>query len=120
LTRPRSRAITHHSSPGIHHPASSSSEESGLSKEETSSENTGNVQNAPRPNLTIPAHYSDGQVEDILTTLTQEGGVRFLNYLLAKAVSPDSESLDVSLDVSKVREWSYRDILCMNKVQQKE
>jgi Reverse transcriptase (RNA-dependent DNA polymerase) len=46
----------------------------------------------------------------------QEGGVRFLNYLLAKAVSPDSESLDVS----KVREWSYRDILRMNKAQQKE
>jgi len=46
----------------------------------------------------------------------QEGGVRFLNYLLAKAVSPDLESLDIS----KVREWSYRDILHMNKVQQKE
>jgi hypothetical protein len=46
----------------------------------------------------------------------QEGGVRFLNYLLAKAVSPNSESLDIS----KVREWSYRDIMRMNKAQQKE
>jgi hypothetical protein len=59
---------------------------------------------------------SANQVDNIVTTLIQEGGVRFLNYLLAKAVSPDSESLDVS----KVREWSYRDIMCMNRVQQKE
>ena len=116
LTRPRSRATTRHSSPGTHHPASSSSGESGSSEEETSSENTDNVQTAPGPNPTTPAHHSDDQVEDILTTLTQEGGVRFLNYLLAKAVSPDSESLDVS----KVKEWSYRDILRMNIAQQKE
>jgi hypothetical protein len=46
----------------------------------------------------------------------EEGGVEFLNYLLAKAVPHDSRSLDVS----NIREWSFRDIMRMPKDQQKE
>jgi hypothetical protein len=46
----------------------------------------------------------------------EEGGVEFLNYLLAKAVTPDSGSPDVS----KVREWSFKDIMRMSPAQQKE
>jgi hypothetical protein len=85
-----------------------------LESEENESGSTGNGSSSGSNETTTQS--SSDRVENLLTTLTQEGGVRFLNYLLAKAVSPHSESLDVS----KVREWSYRDILCMNKVQQKE
>jgi hypothetical protein len=85
-----------------------------LESEENGSGSTGNGSSSGS-NETTTQSFSD-RVENLLTTLTQEGGVRFLNYLLAKAVSPDSESLDTS----KVREWSYRDILRMNKAQQKE
>ena len=51
-----------------------------------------------------------------LTSLAQEGGVRYLNYLLAKADTPHSEVPDVS----KIREWSYNDLLRLPKSQQKE
>jgi hypothetical protein len=48
--------------------------------------------------------------------LTEEGGVKFLNHLLAKAITPDSGVPDVS----KIREWSFKDIMCLTLVQQKE
>ena len=69
----------------------------------------------PTPEST-DSHNSQGEVEDLLSTLAEQGGVEFLNYLLAKAVPPSSESPDIS----KIREWSYRDILRMPKVQQKQ
>jgi hypothetical protein len=53
---------------------------------------------------------------EALTLLVKEGGVRYLNYLLAKADTPNSEVPDVS----KVREWSYKDLLRLPKSQQKE
>jgi len=131
---PRARASSR-SSPLSRHPASTpgeeeegaSSEESSsptpgllvplpdsLQSEENGSGSTGNGSSSGSTETTTQS--SSDRVENLLTTLTQEGGVRFLNYLLAKAVSPNLESLDVS----KVREWSYRDILHMNKAQQKE
>ena len=51
-----------------------------------------------------------------LTSLAQEGGVRYLNYLLAKA---DTPHLEVP-DISEIREWSYKDLLRLPKSQQKE
>jgi Reverse transcriptase (RNA-dependent DNA polymerase) len=51
-----------------------------------------------------------------LNFLMKEGGVRYLNYLLAKADTPNSELPDVS----KVREWSYKDLLRLPTSQQKE
>ena len=72
-------------------------------------------EDAPSPESEDPPD-SQGEVEDILSTLVEQGGVGFLNQLLAKAVPPDLESLDIS----KIREWSYKDILYMSKVQQKE
>src|SRR6267142_2801614 len=51
-----------------------------------------------------------------LHSLVQEGGVRYLNYLLAKADSPRS---DVP-EISKIREWSYKDLLQLPKSQQIE
>ena len=50
-----------------------------------------------------------------LTFLVQEGGVRYLNYLLAKADTPHSEVPNIS----KIREWSYKDLLILPKSQQK-
>ncbi len=133
---PRTRASSH-SSLHMQHPPSTVEEEEGANSEESISPSsrplvprwlysspeseergTRSTSNGSGSGSTetTQTHSSANQVEDILTTLMQEGGVRFLNYLLAKAVSPDSESLDVS----KVREWSYRDIMWMNKPQQKE
>jgi hypothetical protein len=51
-----------------------------------------------------------------LNFLMKEGGVCYLNYLLAKADTPNSELPDVS----KVREWSYKDLLRLPTSQQKE
>jgi Reverse transcriptase (RNA-dependent DNA polymerase) len=51
-----------------------------------------------------------------LNFLMKEGGVHYLNYLLAKADTPNSELPDVL----KVREWSYKDLLRLPMSQQKE
>jgi Reverse transcriptase (RNA-dependent DNA polymerase) len=61
-------------------------------------------------------HPSEREVEQNLSALVEQGGVEFLNHLLAKAVSSDSESLDAS----NVREWSFKDIMRMSPAQQKE
>ena len=58
---------------------------------------------------------SQDEVEDVLATLAEEGGVEFLNHLLARAVSTDSEVLDTS----NIREWSFKDIMRMPSAQQK-
>ena len=58
---------------------------------------------------------SEGKVDDILR-LQREGGVKFLDYLLAKAVPNSLESPDTA----KVREWTFRDILKMPSESQKE
>jgi Reverse transcriptase (RNA-dependent DNA polymerase) len=61
-------------------------------------------------------HNSDkDKVEDILC-LQREGGVQFLNHLLAKAVPPDSESPDST----NVHKWTFRDIHKMLSGAQKE
>jgi hypothetical protein len=54
--------------------------------------------------------------ESQLAKLAQEGGVDFINYLLAKAVADDG-SLP---NTSSPREWTFRDILRMPKQQQVE
>ena len=64
-----------------------------------------------------PPEPSEDEVDDLLSRLAQEGGVKFLDHLLAKAVpSADLEPLDTS----NVREWTYKDILRMPEAQQKE
>jgi hypothetical protein len=61
------------------------------------------------------SHNSDkDKVEDILH-LQREGGVQFLNHLLAKAVPPDLESPD-----SAMHKWTFRDIHKMPSDAQKE
>ena len=91
-----------------HHTGSESS--SGSGSTESTNGNSGSAK-------TTTSHApSEREVEQNLSTLVEQGGVEFLNHLLAKAVQPDSESLDPS----KVREWSFRDIMCMPLAQQKE
>ena len=64
-----------------------------------------------------PPEPSEDEVDDLLSRLAQEGGVKFLDHLLAKAVpSADLEPLDTS----NVREWTYKDIMRMPAAQQKE
>ena len=55
-----------------------------------------------------------------LADMCQEGGALFINFLLAKVISPDDER-DKSLPAtSRVREWHFRDILQLPKVQKEE
>ena len=55
--------------------------------------------------------------QQLLTCLAQEGGVKYLDLLLAKAVSPhDLESPNTS----NICEWTFRDILKMPSDKQEE
>jgi Reverse transcriptase (RNA-dependent DNA polymerase) len=63
----------------------------------------------------LPHNSDEDKVEDILH-LQREGGVQFLNHLLAKAVLPDSESPDSA----NVHEWTFKDIHKMPSDAQKE
>jgi hypothetical protein len=67
------------------------------------------------PESEDPQTDSEGDVDDLLR-LAREGGVEFLNQLLAKAVPPDSETPDTA----NVREWTFRDIIKMPKAAQQE
>jgi hypothetical protein len=74
-----------------------------------------------------PGQFSDGSESEDLQTdlesdvddllcLAREGGVEFLNQLLAKAVPPDLETLDTA----NVQEWTFRDIIKMPKSTQQK
>jgi len=67
------------------------------------------------PESEDPQTDSEGNVDDLLC-LAREGGVEFLNQLLAKAVPPDSETPDTA----NVCEWTFRDIIKMPKATQQE
>ena len=64
------------------------------------------------------SHDSEDDVEQqLLIRLAKEGGVKFLDLLLAKAVPP----LDLeSPDTAHIREWTYKDILRMPTEKQEE
>jgi len=81
----------------------------------------------PVPPPVIPGGFSDGSKSedpqtdsegdvDELLCLVREGGVEFLNQLLAKAVPSDLETPDTA----NVQEWTFRDIIKMPKDAQKE
>ena len=63
-------------------------------------------------------HSSEDEVDQqLLACLAQEGGVKFLDLLLAKAVSlHDLESPDTS----NIHKWTFRDILKMPSDKQEE
>lgn len=75
---------------------------------------TGHPQRDDSPLTPLP---SDVEVEDLLLAqLAQEGGVQFVNYLLAKAVPHDSHIMHTT----SIREWTYKDILRLPEAQRKE
>ena len=61
----------------------------------------------PDPTTTSDTEAPLDDEQGQLTKLVQEGGVRFMNYLLAKAVPPH----DKLPNPSNIREWTFRDIL---------
>jgi len=65
--------------------------------------------------------YSDASLdvpEELVAKLAQEGGVDFMRYLLAQAL-PDANDLLPSPS-KPVRDWTFRDIMRMPQLQQKE
>ena len=82
---------------------------------------TSRQQQVPGPSSQPPITQSDAAAplddEQVLVLkLAQEGGVRFMNFLLAKAVPPHNELPNTS----DIRKWTFRDILRMPTAQQKE
>jgi hypothetical protein len=59
---------------------------------------------------------SDHKVDDLLC-LQREGGVKYLEHLLAKAVPPSDLE---SPDSANIHEWTFRDILKMPSASQKD
>jgi hypothetical protein len=63
---------------------------------------------------------SEGKVSNaLLSTYVEQGGVEIQSLLLSKAITPDSEPL-LNIPSMNYREWSFKDILHMPIVQQKE
>ena len=61
-------------------------------------------------------HAPESEDSEVVLKLAQEGGVRFMNFLLAKAVPPHDELPNPS----NIRDWTLRDILRLPAAQQKE
>ena len=58
-----------------------------------------------------------GEDEDRMAKLCREGGVELITELLSKAVPVDDDALP---DTSKIRDWTFKDILKLPSAQQKE
>jgi hypothetical protein len=77
----------------------------------------------PEPTNPLPLHgeqpaVSEDEVDQlVLAWLAQEGGVKFLDLLLAKAVPPFDLG---SPDTSNIHEWTFRDIQKMPNDQKQE
>ena len=90
----------------------------GSSRDNDSSEQPTNSNTAP-PCASIETPLmdpSDDEVDDLLR-LQREGGVKYLEHLLAKAVPPSDLE---SPDSANICEWTFRDILKMPSASQKE
>jgi hypothetical protein len=49
----------------------------------------------------------------------QDGGAKLMNFLLSAAVS-SADAKEKIPDVSKVRKWHFRDLMCLVKATQEE
>lgn len=83
------------------------------SDEEESEEDSSGDDNAATASDGQDSQEEQAEVEGLLQTnwlnsLAKEGGVNFLNHLLASAVSPYSGQVP---DEARIREWSFKDIL---------
>jgi hypothetical protein len=56
---------------------------------------------------------------DYLVKMVQEGGADLIKFLLSAAVS-SADAKGKIPDVSKVREWHFRDLMCLLKAVQEE
>lgn len=66
-------------------------------------------------------HADNDQQTDQVAKLARERGVTFINYLLAKAVPLEDNSVDTRVpDPSHVREWSFKDIMKFAPKEHKE
>ena len=54
-----------------------------------------------------------------LAKMAQDGGAKLINFLLRAAVS-SADAKGKIPDVPKVREWQYRDLMCLPKAVQEE
>ena len=63
---------------------------------------------SPTPLSEIPLQKASDDKVDKLLCLQREGGVKYLDLLLAKAVSAIDPG---SPDIAKIREWTFQDIL---------
>ena len=80
------------------------------------SDDSSHPEQAPNsPEVLSDPPESEDEVDDMIEKLAHEGGVQFVNHLLAKAVP-----LDDSLPPDNIREWTYKDILRMKPDEQKE
>jgi Reverse transcriptase (RNA-dependent DNA polymerase) len=71
-----------------------------------------------RPNS--PSHEGKGKEHaDYLVKIIQEGGAGLTNFLLSAAVSSASAKGKIP-DVTKVREWHFKDLMCLPKAAQEE
>ena len=78
------------------------------------SEAAGNRPDSP------PCEGKGKQCADYLVhNMVQEGGANLINFLLRAAVSSAPAKGKIP-DISKVREWQYRDLMCLPKAVQKE
>ena len=83
------------------------------SDEEESEQDSSGDDNAATASDGQDSQEEQAEVEGLLQTnwlnsLAKEGGVNFLNHLLASAVSPYSGQVP---DEARIREWSFKDIL---------
>ena len=71
----------------------------------------------PAPSSAQPDPTDSSQLSDrLLTRMAQEGGVSLINFLLQKAIPHEGDIPNPT----KVKEWSFRDILRLPKKEQEE
>ena len=81
-------------------------------------ENSPHEESPPLPCLRVVPATQSYPGHKSLTVLVQKGGVGFINYLLALAISPDDSSLLPA--ISQVKEWHFQDILKFPKKEMEE
>ena len=72
----------------------------------------------PDPSSSTPESdedINDPESQVDVAKLCQEGGVALINYLLSKAIPPFDPPKE-----SNIREWTFCDIACLPKTEQKE
>ena len=72
-----------------------------------------------RPNSPLSEGKGKQHADSLVQNMVQEGGAGLIKFLLRAAVSSTDAKGSIP-DVSKVREWQYRDLMCLPKAVQEE